>query len=330
MKTRISRVGRLALLTVSLLMLAAPAFAQCQMWTWLNVSTGVPYPVSHWAGGPYGVSVWSPAPIPDLCIPYLSAWTTEGWVSLSGQTFPGSSTLFWISVSQNRDIARHADVNVDLWLVEEYPPNDYYLVGMTDVGIDQENGAPTILIVDPADILIPPNRTVTFRTDMVEFMVELKYRYRPDPQQQWSPEYTTPQYYVDYRGIWTLYYTSEHVTCCSGYYEFTAIRDANGGDWQSIYVPVYLGPSEESLGQNSVVMSAISATVASNPVGSGVKWVGNASRVREQAWLVRAPLRIGAASRRLADNRRGQRGESTGVAHNRIGLTQKRRLTLRA
>jgi hypothetical protein len=52
----------------------------------------------------------------------------------------------------------------------------------------------------------------------------------------------------DHNGILRIFYTTDHVACCSGYYEFTAIREdyyGGPGPWQPLNnVPVYWGPSE--------------------------------------------------------------------------------------
>jgi hypothetical protein len=257
--------------------------------------------------------VSSPMPPIPNCDPSFVVWTTSGWLWENGSG-PGDSTQFSIEVERNRESGRSGDINVEFWLREEFFPRWYWLNGETDITVNQETGVPGWLTVDPDQILIPPNQTVTFVTDMTEFFVELKYRYRQNPQQQWSSEYTTPSYYVDYRGIWTLEYTSEHVTCCAGYYEFTSIRDSDDGTWNSISVPVYLGPSEQPLVNHGV---ATSAGGASKLFRLGVEWVAHATWEDGQAGLVQAPAPSGNAGGCAADIRRNHRGEPPGLAGSR-------------
>jgi hypothetical protein len=306
MKMHRVTVGWIVLSAALLCVAAAPAFADCQATTSIYTTNNLPYPAVNHFGGVFFATAWSPMPPIDGCDPEMWVGASDDWLWQDGTNFDYFAS-FSIEVFRNRNASRSGEINIEFWLREHEAPWDHYRAGSAAIGVSQETGAPSSLVVDPDQILIPPNRTVTFVTDMTEFFVELKYRYRTDPQQQWSSELTTPTYYVDYRGFWTLDYTSNEVACCSGYYEFTSIRDSDEGSWQAISVPVYLGPSEESA-ENVGLAESVSR--AFKMFLWGVSCIRYAPGIDAKDRWSQNAMDFGEAGERTADTRRYHRGEA--------------------
>ena len=193
MKTTIGLIGSIVMAVVLLSAFSAPAFSQCQGWLDINLNLNyLPYTVPR-QGGSYWATAAAWGPVPEPCEIHWGYDTYADWIELGGDT-EGSPISFDIDISSNNDVERSDGVWIEMWITTETFPKYFTLSGEEYFVVNQATGVPTWLTVDPEEILIPPNKTVTFQTDMIEFTADLKYRYNINYNDPWSEEYTTPSY----------------------------------------------------------------------------------------------------------------------------------------